>query len=109
MEALSAGKRLTGRQILWLIDENFQWAKADDDDFGMEALLMCSMKNDDLQKFLTDWEFWVSGSEIQLEEPMLESLLLRQLRNVPTYGTRSALMKTSRRETKGAGTPSCWV
>ena len=48
MEALSAGKRLTGRQILWLIDENFQWAKADDDDFGMEALFTCSMKNDDL-------------------------------------------------------------
>ena len=38
------------------------------------------MKNDDLRKFLLDWDFWASRSETQLEEPVLECLLLRQLR-----------------------------
>ena len=80
MEALAAGVRLTGRQILWLIDEHFRLTQADGDVFGMEALLSCSMKNDNLEKFLEEWEYWLSSTQKRPEEGVLEALFLRQLR-----------------------------
>ena len=80
MEALAAGHRLTGRQILWLIDEYFRVTQADGDLFGMEALLSCSLNNNNLEKFLEDWEYWLASAQKRPEEGMLEALFLRQLR-----------------------------
>ena len=63
-----------------MIDEHFRLTQADGDVFGMEAPLRCSLVNDNLEKFLEDWEYWLSCAQKRPEGGMLEALFLRQLR-----------------------------
>ena len=80
MEALAAGARLTGRQILWLISEHFRLTRADGDVFGLEALFNCSLHNNNLERFMEEWEHWLSCTCQRPEEGVLEVLLIQQLK-----------------------------
>ena len=72
---------------MWLIDEQFSLTRADGDVFGMEALFACSIKNDNLEKFLVDWEFWLSSAPHRPDDSMLEALFVRQLRQCTQFQT----------------------
>ena len=60
-EAYSAGHRVTGRQILLLIDEHFSMSIADGAIYDQEHLLAVSIRNDDLAGCVTQWENVLAG------------------------------------------------
>ena len=74
------GKRLLGRQIMYLIDQHFEITEADGAVYGIEHLLSVTMNNDNLQAFLCIWDTVLSGLRAQPDKSMLEALFLRQIR-----------------------------
>ena len=51
LEAMSTGKRVTGRQMLHLIDQHFKLNEKDGAVYGLEHLLAVTMKGHQLEKF----------------------------------------------------------
>ena len=74
------GKRLLGRQIMYLIDQHFKITEADGAVYDIEHLLSVTMNNDKLQAFLCTWDTVLSGLRAQPDKSMLEALFLRQIR-----------------------------
>ena len=59
--AMREGKRLLGRQIMYLIDQHFKITEADGAVYDIEHLLSVTMNNDNLQAFLCTWDTVLSG------------------------------------------------
>ena len=74
--AMREGKRLLGKQIMFLIDQHFKITEADGAVYGVERLLSVTMNNDTLQAFVCTWDTVLSGLRVQPEKSMLEALLI---------------------------------
>ena len=89
------GKRLLGRQIMYLIDQHFKITEADGAVYDIDYLLSVTMNNDNLQAFLCTWDTVLSGLRAQPDKSMLEALFLRQIRVAKlwnrTFRTTTAL------------------
>jgi len=79
-QAMDTGRRLSGRQLLRAIDQHFKMTEADGAVYGMEHLLSVSMKNDNLERFLADWDTVLTGMRKRPEDQILEAIFIRQLK-----------------------------
>ena len=79
-EALGRGRRVSGRQLLKAVDDHFKLTEADGAVFGMEHLLAVTMKNDNLDRFINDWDTVLTGMSKRPEDMVLEAILIRQLK-----------------------------
>ena len=80
LEAISSGRRVTGRQLLYLVDQHFKLSETDGAIHGLEHLLSVTMKQHQLDKFVADWDLVLAGIAKKPEDSTLEALFLRQLR-----------------------------
>ena len=80
MNALEKGQRVSGRQLLAAIDKHFKMTEADGAVFGVEHLLSVVMKNDNLERFLDEWDTVIAGMKHVPDKMVLETLLMRQLK-----------------------------
>jgi hypothetical protein len=85
-DAMQKGSRLIGRRLLLAVDEEFQVADADGAMYGIEHLFSITMRNDNLAKFMSEWEQVLSGLKTRPADAVLEAVLLRQLRRCAAMG-----------------------
>ena len=78
----SKGFRITGRQLLHMVDEHFKMSEADGAVYDMEHLLNVKLRGDNLGKFVDEWESVLSGIKHgdQPDDNMKHTLVLRELR-----------------------------
>ena len=76
---MQASRVLTGRQIWWLIQKDFEIAKLDGQGVEWETLINCSLVNHSLHRFMADWENVLQGLTTQPDEEHLEYFFRRQL------------------------------
>ena len=78
----SKGYRLAGRQLLSMTDEHFRMSEADGAVYDMEHLLNVKLRNDNLDKFMVDWETVLSRikTDEQPGDVIKHTLVLRELR-----------------------------
>ena len=62
------------------VDDHFKLTEACGAVFDMEHLLSVSMKNDNLERFLADWDTVLTGMRKRPDYQVLEALFLRQMR-----------------------------
>ena len=74
-----AGKLVTGRQMLFLIYEQYRISEVDGALLDLEDLLHVRLHNDDLRNFLNDWEHVLTGMRQLPDEELLETLFRNQL------------------------------
>ena len=75
-------KVLKGRQILWLLEEEFKLYESEGAGLEWEQILYVEMKNDNIEDFLNIWEATLaqlSLGTVPNAEVQLEALLQRQL------------------------------
>ena len=73
-EAMSKGERVTGRQILFMLDRHFRMTTADGAVYDVEHLLNVALKNDNLAAFVATWDSVVARIEKTPEDSFLCSL-----------------------------------
>ena len=79
-EALKEGAMVTGRQILFLIDQHFRMTEADGAVYDTEHLFSVTVEGDRLQEFLSTWDTVLAGLKQAPDDTILETLFLRQIR-----------------------------
>lgn len=80
MEALECGRGVSGRRVLFAIDQRFKLTGADGALFGMEHLLAIVMRGDNFEQFVSDWDTVITGTKTKREDQALEAIFMRQLR-----------------------------
>lgn len=73
-QAVETGRRLSGRQLLRAIDQRFKTAEADGAVYGTERLLSASMKHDNLERFMADWDTVLTGMRKRPKDQILEAI-----------------------------------
>ena len=81
-EALTTGTMVTGRQILWLTDQQFKMTESDRSIYDTERIFAVALRGDSLQGFVSMWDnvlvsLWTESCPAP---NILETLLVRQLR-----------------------------
>ena len=74
INAMASGNRLAGRQILYLIDQHFKLNEQDGAVFGLEHLFAVTMRGNQLEEFLYDWELVLAGVDKKPDDTTLEVL-----------------------------------
>ena len=67
-------------KLLKAVDDYFKMTEADRAVFGMEHLLAVTVKNDNLDRFVNDWDTVIAGMKTKPEDMVLEAIMLRQLK-----------------------------
>ena len=80
-EAMKTGRMVTGRQILYMVDQHFKMSEMDNSVYDTEHLFSIKMKGDRLQEFITTWDQVLTGLDKVPDEQTLRALLLRNLRH----------------------------
>ena len=81
--ALEQERRITGRQILELIDDYFRVSAVDGALCQLTRLFAVNMRNNDIERFLNDWDMVLLGMNTVPDKPVLENLFLKQVANHP--------------------------
>ena len=79
----SAGKMMTGRQILLMIYNYFRVAEVDNNILDLEDLIAVKMVNDDLRRFYDEWEMTLTGIRKMPDGEWLETLFKSQIKGHP--------------------------
>ena len=78
---LQEGIMLNGRQIWWLVQRHFEISELDGQTIEIGDLMAVTLHNDDLVKFLHDWEWVLLGLKTMPDEKWLEHLFHQQIKN----------------------------
>ena len=73
------GEMLTGRQITWLLYDNFKISDTDGVMLEWDAIMQVEPKGDNLAQFVSDWETTLLNINGMPEEKILESVFRKQL------------------------------
>lgn len=79
MEALDKGRLVGGRCLLFAVDQPLKLTAADGAVPGMEHPLVVTMKGDNLQHFVSDWDTCITGMTKNPEDQVLEAIFMGQL------------------------------
>ncbi len=80
-EALTTGTMVTGRQILWLIDQHFKMTESDRSIYDTEHIFAVALRGDNLQVFVSMWDnVLVSLGTENRPAPNILETFVRQLR-----------------------------
>ena len=82
---------LTGRQITWMLYENFKLSETDGAMLEWDAIMNVKLKGDNLSAFLTDWENTILNINSCPEEQVLESVVRREITNSEQFKNAMAL------------------
>ena len=75
-----AGKMVTGRQMLFLVYEQYRISEVDGALLGLEDLMHVRLHNDDLRNFLYDWENVLAAIADQPSDDVPETFFKQQLK-----------------------------
>ena len=74
------GMLLKGRQILWHVHRHYKASEVDGQLLEYDDLLAVRLHQDDLRRFLNDWEMTMSGMKRVPDDDLLETLFRRELK-----------------------------
>ena len=87
------GEMLTGRQITWMLYENFRLYDTDGALLEWDAIMNVDLKGDNLVQFVSDWESVLLNISGIPDEKILESLFRKQLHRSEQLKNAMALHK----------------
>jgi len=88
--AKSRGLMLTGRQILFLLYHHYRTTEADGEMLDLQDLMAVRLANDDLRKFLNDWEMTLTGMKAAPDMKLCETLFIRELKKYSGFKAHMA-------------------
>ena len=90
-EARKHGRQMRGRQVLWLIYQEYKMEERAVGAFSLKELFKIILINDDLVRFIEDWELALANLEKEPDEDVLETLVIAQLEKSQKLKTDIAL------------------